>query len=211
MSESPYLEMAPGVFADHRAELELRDRILRGDRSAAEDLFRQVFDSLYEFTYYRVGCRRDTAESIVQETLTTAYGALESYGGRSSLHTWICGIAKNKIREHRRRRRMRSMEEILDESSAEIDSILMKVEREPLPESVLEQKETRELVGAVLSSLPPHYRDVLLDKYVHELPVNAIAERTRRTPKATESTLTRARIAFARVFELLARKRGELP
>jgi RNA polymerase sigma-70 factor (ECF subfamily) len=191
-------------------EIHLRDQILRGDRDAAEDLFRRVFDSLYEFTYYRVGCNRDVTETIVQETLTTAYATLANYEGRSSLHTWLCGIAKNKIREHRRRRRMRAIEDILEESSMEIDAILVKVEREPLPESVLELRETKELVGAVLSSLPPNYREVLIAKYIEELPVNEIAARSRKTPKATESLLTRARVAFARVFELLAKKRGDL-
>jgi RNA polymerase sigma-70 factor (ECF subfamily) len=191
-------------------EIHLRDQILRGDRDAAEDLFRRVFDSLFEFTYYRVGCNRDVTETIVQETLTTAYATLANYEGRSSLHTWLCGIAKNKIREHRRRRRMRAIEDILEESSMEIDAILVKVEREPLPESVLELRETKELVGAVLSSLPPNYREVLIAKYIEELPVNEIAARSRKTPKATESLLTRARVAFARVFELLAKKRGDL-
>jgi RNA polymerase sigma-70 factor (ECF subfamily) len=197
------------VILQNLPELQIRDRILRGDREAAETLFRQVFDGLYEFTYYRVGCNRDLAETVVQDTLTTAYATLGHFEGRSTIQTWLCGIAKNKIREHRRRRRVRSIEDILDESSLEIDAILSKVEREPIPDEVLQLKETKDLVGATLSSLPTNYRDVLIAKYVDELPVNEIAERTHKSPKATESLLTRARVAFARVFELLAKRRGE--
>jgi RNA polymerase sigma-70 factor (ECF subfamily) len=197
------------VILQNIPELQLRDRIVQGDREAAEQLFRQAFDSLYEFAYYRVGCDRDLAETVVQDTLTTAFATLAHFEGRSTIHTWLCGIAKNKIREHRRRRRVRSIESILEESSIEIDAILAKVENEPIPDEVLQLKETRDLVGATLSSLPPNYREVLIAKYVEELPVNEIAERARKSPKATESLLTRARVAFARVFGLLAKRRGE--
>lgn len=191
--------------------IDLRDRVLRGDRSAAESLFKQSFDALYEFTYYRVNGDRALAEIIVQDTLTTAFECIKNFEGRSTFHSWLCGIAKNKIRTLRRARKHRSMDEILEESSYEIDEILAKVEREPLPDEVLERRETRELVGATLSSLPPNYRDILIAKYVDDLQVNEIAERAGRGFKATESLLQRARVSFARVFELLAKKRGELP
>lgn len=191
--------------------IDLRDRVLRGDRVAAESLFKQSFDALYEFTYYRVGGDRALAELVVQDTLTTAFECIKNFEGRSSFHSWLCGIAKNKIRALRRARKTRSMDEILEESSPEIDEILANVEREPLPDEVLERRETRELVGATLSSLPPNYREILIAKYVDELQVNEIAERSGRNFKSTESMLQRARVAFARVFELLAKKRGDLP
>ena len=39
----------------------------------------------------------------------------------SSLHTWLCGIAKNKIRTQRRKRRPRLIEDVLEEIVGEID------------------------------------------------------------------------------------------
>lgn len=195
---------------DHEI-IDLKNRVLRGDREAAERLFKEVFDPLYEFTYYRVGGDRTLAETVVQDTITTAFEKLASFEGRSTFHSWLCGIAKNKIRSFRRARRPRSMDQILEESEYEIDAILAKVETEPLPEEVLERAETRELVGATLSSLPPNYREVLIAKYVDDLQVDEIAARAGRGFKATESVLQRARVAFAKVFELLAKKRGDLP
>ncbi|MBI3819882.1 MAG: RNA polymerase sigma factor [Planctomycetes bacterium] len=191
--------------------LGIRDRILRGDRSAAESLFKQSFDALYEFTYYRVGGDRALAETIVQDTLTTAFECMANFEGRSTFHSWLCGIAKNKIRTLRRARKTKSIDQILEDSSYEIDEILANVEREPLPDEVLEQRETRDLVGATLSSLPPNYRRILVEKYVDDLQVDEIAERSGKGFKATESMLQRARVAFAKVFELLTKKRGDLP
>ncbi|MBL8693926.1 MAG: RNA polymerase sigma factor [Planctomycetes bacterium] len=189
---------------------ELRLRTLRGDREAAEQLFREHFDSLYDFVYFRVGRDLHLAEQIVQESMMTGFENLKTFEGRSSLHTWLCGIAKNKIRAYRRTRRPVPIEDILEDAGGEIDAILSQIEREPLPDSVLQRRETQELVGATLSSLPPEYRRVLIAKYLEERSVAEIASASGKSEKATESMLTRARVAFGKVFELLAKRRGEL-
>ncbi|MFG0317749.1 MAG: RNA polymerase sigma factor [Planctomycetota bacterium JB042] len=192
-------------------DLELRARILRGDRAAAERLFERHVDALFEFVHYRAGGDRGVAEAVVQESFLTAYEGLAGYEGRSSLHTWLCGIAKNKLREHRRKKRPIPLDDLLDRVDPEIDLILMGIETEEIPEAVIERRETRELVGATLSSLPPDYRSALLQKYVDDLSVREIAARAGKGQKAIESTLFRARTAFARVFTLLARRRGGEP
>ena len=192
------------------SDLDLRDALLAGDRPAAERFFRHHLGSLYEFVHYRVGGDRAAAEDLVQDTFVTAIERLEAFDGRSSLHTWLCGIARNKIRAHRRRLRPLRMEDVLAEADPEIEAILMAIDRTPLPEHALEREETKELVGATLSSLPPDYREALVQKYVEELSTAEIGARSGKNEKATESTLHRARLAFGRVFMLLAKKRGGL-
>lgn len=193
----------------HLADAELRDTILAGDRAAAEGFFRRQLEPLYEFVHYRVGRERALAEDVVQDTFVTAFERLAGFDARSSLHTWLCGIARNKIREHRRKLRPKRIEDVLRDSDADIDSILSGIEREPLPEWVLEREETAELVGATLSSLPPDYREALVSKYVDGLSVAQIGARAGKSEKAAESVLHRARLAFSRVFQLLAKNRGE--
>lgn len=194
----------------HAEDAQLRDSILAGDRVAADGFFRRQLEPLYEFVHYRVGRERALAEDLVQETFVTAFERLAGFDARSSLHTWLCGIARNKIREHRRKRQPRRIEDILADSDADIDAILAGVEREPLPDWVLEREETAELVGATLSCLSPDYREALVSKYVDGLTVAQIGARAGKTEKAAESRLQRARLAFSRVFQLLARQRGEI-
>jgi RNA polymerase sigma-70 factor (ECF subfamily) len=186
----------------------LRDRIVGGDRSAAETLLAAHLDPLYEFVHYRIGGDKERAQDVVQDTFLAALERMNAFDGRSSLYTWLCGIAKNKIRALQGRRRTRSLEEALESADSEIDAILAEIEREPLPTAAIERRETRELVGATLSSLPPEYQRALVEKYVEGRSVTEIAARSGKGEKATESMLTRARVAFARVFELLAKKRG---
>lgn len=199
---------SPGSWSD---DVELRDRITRGDAGAAEEFLARHLDSLYEFVHHRVGGDRTRAEDLVQETFLAALQGVASFDGRSSLYTWLCGIARNKLRaegRERREARGRSLEDVLESADPRIDRILAEVAREPLPEELLDRRETKDLVGATLSSLPPEYRASLLAKYVEGTSVDEIARRAGKSPKAAESTLTRARVAFARVFELLAKERG---
>jgi len=184
--------------------------IQAGERGAAEAFVERHLDPLYEFVHYRVGGDRAAAEDVVQDTLLVALRGLAGFDGRSSLHTWLCGIAKNKIRAERRKRRPQPLEDVLSEADQDIHAILAEVASEPLPEWVLERQETAELVGATLSSLPPEYRRALVAKYVDGLSVAEIAAQTGKGVKAAESTLHRARLAFARIFELVTKKRGGL-
>ena len=201
----------PAPPAPYDDDLALRARILRGDRRAAEAFFERHVDALFEFVHYRARGDRGVAEAVVQESFLTAFEGLAGYEGRSSLHTWLCGIAKNKLRAYRRKKRPIPLDDLLDRVDPEIDMILMGIETEEIPDAVLERRETRELVGATLSSLPPDYRRALLQKYVEDLSVAEIASQAGKGKKAVESTLFRARAAFTRVFELLARRRGGEP
>ncbi len=188
-------------------ERELLGRLRDGGRDAADELFRRYFDPLYQFVFYRLGGNHEDTEEIVQETFIAAVKGLARFDGRSSLFTWVCGIAKNKMAGARRARRRAHLEVILSDADHEILDILANLEREEIPDRVLEEEETVDLVGATLSSFPPKYRDVLTDKYLRDLPVREIARRYGATEKGVESLLGRARRAFARTFRLLASRR----
>jgi RNA polymerase sigma-70 factor (ECF subfamily) len=188
----------------------LRDRILVGERAAAETLLAEHLDPLYRFVRWRLGSDLHRVEDLVQDTFLAALEKIGAFDGRASLHTWLCSIAKNKIRSARRAEPPKSLEDVLEEADPDIDAILAEIAREPLPDSVLERKETRDLVGATLSSLPPDYAEALVQKYVEGRTVAQMAASRGKGQKAVESILTRARVSVARVFELLAKRRGGL-
>ena len=55
-------------------------------------------DALYRYALFRI---RDVqvAEDLVQETLLAAFRARESFASRSSVRTWLFGIAAHKVRD----------------------------------------------------------------------------------------------------------------
>jgi RNA polymerase sigma-70 factor (ECF subfamily) len=68
------------------------------------------------------------------------------------------------------------------------------------PDAFIDGRRLAERVQITLDYLPDRYGDVLEWKYLQGLSVNEIAERLASTPKAVESTLTRARQAFREGF-----------
>ena len=154
MDRRPGREHGPGGAADEArdpAEEELRRRVLAGDRAAAEAFFRAHVDAVYEFAHYRLDGDRSAVEDVVQDTFLAALGglgggsgspgspgssrpngdgpqpALARFDGESSVRTWLCGIAKNKIRALRRKRRPRALSDVLVDDAADIDAILARV------------------------------------------------------------------------------------
>lgn len=213
---NPGQSRAAGNRLDHETseilsrdeERDLAAAVVRGDGEALERFHALYSQPLYRFVFYRLEGRIPDVEEIVQETFLAALQSLHRFRGRSTLFTWMCGIAKNHISKFRRSRSRERIAGALEAVENEIAEIVTQLEQEELPDSVLEREETEDLVGATMASLPVRYQAVLHDKYIESLPVNEIARLRNSTPKAVESTLSRARSAFRRTFELLARGMG---
>ena len=165
-----------------------------GDGPAVEALYRELFEPVYAFVFWRVGGVRSDAEDVTQETFLTALSSLDRFQGRSSLHTWMCGIARN-LALARVRGRARDAGGSLDPAETAVGS-------DGSPERLLEKAQTDRLVGRALTELPPHYQRALLEKYVQHRSFSEMAAEGRSTPKAVEGVVQRAKGALA---EALAR------
>lgn len=186
------------------AEVHLTRALRQGDVGATDAFVEAHGDAVFEFILYRVGRKRDVAEDLTQETMLVALRKIAGFDGRSSLRTWLLGIAKNKVRESRRARHARTLGDLLIDTDDATLHILGKIESEPLPEDVLMREETAAFVGATLASLPEAYRTALTERYVDGRTVPETARAQGRNVKAAESTLHRARRAFRDVFTALA-------
>lgn len=197
-------EASPDDDVTERArDVHLVARLRRGAPRATDDLVAAHADAVFEFVMLRVGRRRDIAEDVTQDTLLTALSDLTRFDGRSSLRTWLCGIAKNKVRSSLRARRARSFGDVLVAADDDVLAALGRVESEVLPDAVLEREETAAFVGATLASLPDSYRLALTERYVEGRSVPETARAAGRNVKAAESTLHRARRAFRDAFTAL--------
>ena len=180
-------------LSKHRDEdADLTARLRRGERDAVQDLYLRYVDRLYSLVFHQVGRNKHITEDIVQETFLAALKSVSGYRGQSKPFTWLCGIAYHKIGDFYRRQR-RGAEDTGLRSATEVERIPAR--EEPIV-GKLESEETKEVVEQVLAGLPLHYRQVLLFKYVEEMPVMEISEIMRRSSKSVEGLLTRARKAL---------------
>ena len=86
----------------------------------------------------------------------------------------------------------------------ELLAVFASLDSEPFNEELLQREETRELVNATMSQLPPHYREALEGKYLGGKSVRDLADSWNVSEKAVESQLTRARKAFRATFLTLS-------
>ena len=104
----------------------LVERIVGGDEQAFTALYELYYARVRAFTIRRVSNPADV-EDITQEVFLQIHRSLPSFRGRSSLSTWIFGIAHNVVcRFHRKQRGVRVPLE-----NAEVDA---KLSFRPRPE-----------------------------------------------------------------------------
>jgi len=184
-------------------------RALSGEAEAIQALSREMLDPLYTFCLYRVGRKHHLCEEVVQETLVRAMRELDKYeperaGG--DIFPWLTGLARNEIhRVGARDKGTVSLEALWEKMDREILSVCARLDVEPFNDEMLRREETRDLVNATMSQLPPHYREALEAKYVVGKSVRDIAGLWSVSEKAVESQLVRAREAFRATFTALAR------
>jgi RNA polymerase sigma-70 factor, ECF subfamily len=186
-----------------------RERALNGDAGAVQALADEALSPLYRFCFYRVGRNRHLCEEVVQETLVRVLRELERYDpprGNNNIFPWLTGLARNEIqRALTRERTGQSLETMWARMDQELLAVYARLEAEPFGDELLRREETRDLVNATMSQLPPHYREALEAKYLGGKTVRDLAELWRLSEKAAESQLTRARKAFRATFQALCR------
>lgn len=141
---------------------ELADAVARtGDETAFRTLYRRHTPGLYRFALRLGGGDRSWAEEVVQRTWIRAVEGLSAFAWRSSLSSWLGGIAVNCARELWREVRTRgetALDDGHDELSAAVPRILAAEERVDLERAI--------------ERLPAGYREVFVlhdvEGYTHE-------------------------------------------
>ncbi len=163
-------------------EGELVARLQRGEPAAVVLLYQTYFDRIYASVFHQVAEDHNAAQDIVQETFLAALKSVGRFRGESQPYTWLYSIAHKKVIDfYRHKSREAKRETKLSESLA--------VRRDGDPPDDGASQALQE----ILISLPLHYRQVLILKYVEEMPVTEICQVMGRSSKSVEGLLARAR------------------
>jgi RNA polymerase sigma-70 factor (ECF subfamily) len=177
-------------------------RLLEREPEAVKQWFLAYAEAVYTFVFYRVAKEEDMAEDVVQETFLVALERIEDFDERrGTMLAWLQYTARNCIRGAlRQRARCRQHLAQWQAIDQRLLAVYQKMAESPLPDEVLEQQETKELVHLTLAHLPENYRDILKRHYCEDRPLKEIARAQRLTVSAVKSLLHRARLAFKSIF-----------
>jgi len=188
------------------SDLELVQRLLRGEARGFDEFFNEYYPKLYRFALRRLPADPAGAEDVAQATLCRALESLPGFRGEAALFTWLCTLCRRELSQRWRVAGDQAPAVPLVEDDpqvrAALESLMASVPDDPL--AAAQRADMREAIRTVLDYLPAPYGDVLEWKYLRDLSMKEIARRLGRSPKAAESLLTRAREAFREAFSLMA-------
>jgi RNA polymerase sigma-70 factor (ECF subfamily) len=88
----------PAIHHDVALDVELVERHRCGDLQAFDEVYGRFDDMVYNLAYRLAGNREEAAD-LTQEIFLRIYRHLGSFGGRSTLKTWVFRIAVNHCRD----------------------------------------------------------------------------------------------------------------
>lgn len=181
-------------------------KIAKGDEKALEEFYEIYFSRLYRFVFYRVGRDHHHAEEVIHDTFMEAVEKAGQYNpSRGSVESWLITLSRNRIRStNALMNRPHEYEKSWSMVDGELENLFADMNKNNMPDAALESEYLRDLVGAIMGSIPQEYSKLLEMKYVSNKSVKEIAGKVHKTEKAVESQLTRARIAFREAFKTMA-------
>jgi RNA polymerase sigma-70 factor (ECF subfamily) len=161
--------------------------LVEGDGEVWRTLLERIIPQLYG-TFLKSWPNPSLAEELVQKTVFDAVRGRNTYDPeKGSAEEWLFGIARNNIRLEIRKRMGRP------NVNGDISDYIDLIDAEPLPDELLERKETVDIVRTALSQLDDREQSVLRAKYIEGLSAAQIAKRLEVTEKAVHDLLYRAR------------------
>lgn len=180
---------------------------IAGNDAAFTQLVTKHKNPLTKYLYAMVGDYH-IAVDLSQETFLRVYKNIRRYSNVYQFSTWIYRIASNlaidEMRYRKRRGRVFYRNVWGGRGSAEngregVEFEISDVRQNPRDEVL--RKESSQVLGAAIRSLPQKYRTVFVMKEVQELPYENIAKILNCSPGTVKSRLHRARELLQRKLE----------
>jgi RNA polymerase sigma-70 factor (ECF subfamily) len=144
------------------------------------------------------------AQDAVQEAFASAFRALAKFNGDALLSTWLHRIVVNaalvQLRS-KRRRGEQPIETLLPRFDQDGEWIDEQVTWTNAAETILETRDSREMVRRCIERLPEKYRSVLLLRDIEELDTDEAARSLSVTANTIKVRLHRARQALKTLIE----------
>ncbi len=177
-------------------ESELIARIVQGETELFENLVLAHQKTVYNLAL-RMLRHPEDAQDCAQEAFLRAYRALGQFRGEASFGSWLYRLTTNVCLDELRRRKRRDEISLTVEDEDGDDIELPLPDESMAPESLMEQKERREMLQTGLETLAPEFRSILLLREVAGLSYEEIGAELSLEAGTVKSRLFRARKKLA--------------
>lgn len=171
---------------------DIAQRAVQRDPDAFSQIYDEHVDIIYRFVYYKVG-DPGVAEDLTADVFAKAWERIDRFQWRNvPVQHWLLTIARNTVTDHwRSRKRTSSPLEVLGEAASD----------EPLPDEHVARDLEVETLGHALLRLPDEQRDVLILRFIEDMPHRDVAAILGKSVEAVRQIQSRALRALRNVLE----------
>jgi RNA polymerase sigma-70 factor (ECF subfamily) len=180
-----------------RSDGELVTGIRQSNEKDFTVLYERYYQRVYNFSYLRLRNHADTEEAV-QETFTAVFRSIDAFQGKSSLISWIYGIAKNTVNNSIRRAIAR--EQRVERAESEMIRNMRSTYTAD-PEDHLMLQRCEESIRNQLASVSDWQAQIFVMRHVDNLPIDEIASRTSRSNDSVRSSLCRVKRMLVEAVE----------
>jgi RNA polymerase sigma-70 factor (ECF subfamily) len=173
------------------------EELVRSAQTGKQDAFVLLYERYFPSVFARVRFKipENDVEDVTQEIFIAVLKSLGSFKGQSKFSTWIWTITNRKIVDYYRSNKSRLTEQ------DDYEEVVIKNPSNHTV-SIDSPLDDLDIVQHALGTLPQNYQDILLMRFVDEMPFNEIAYQTGQSLEATKSL-------FRRSVAALSKKMGE--
>jgi RNA polymerase sigma-70 factor (ECF subfamily) len=165
-------------------------RAQSGDTTALTDLYEHYKSDVYRYLYYRVG-RPQLAEDLTTEVFIRVMEHLPRYQPRRvPFRAWLLQIARNLAIDHARKLAVRHHVDLDEDMAADLDG----------PETAVARTLITEHLQHALHRLTADQCDVVILRFVAEMPIKEVAETLRKSESAVKALQARGLEALQQIL-----------
>ena len=154
-----------------------------------DDFYNKYYFGIKKFVSQKID-DEGVCEELTNDIMLAAMMCRPNFDGKCNEFSWICSIAKHKIIDYYRKKKLKTILFSVSPAFEEIADKALTPERDVL------KNELKEEIKKTFKELGKGYKDILRLKYIEEMKIAEIAKDLKLTIKAVESKLIRAKKKF---------------
>lgn len=180
-------------------DVALVNKAILGDQKAFSDLMTFYWPTIEGFFAMKLSSKEDV-EDLSIATFTKAFDKINSYNSSYAFSTWIQTIATNSLIDFFRKKEQKTISIDADVKNEkgnphEIEDL------DTNPELNFIQQQKNNQLFSLLEKLKPHYRELIVLRYLEELSYDEIAQKLNIPLGSVKAKLFRARDLLLKILK----------
>ena len=179
-------------------DIALVKKAIQGDQKAYSELMTLYWPSVEKSFSLKLQSKEDI-EDLSIATFSKAFDKLKTYNSSFAFSTWINTIATNTLIDFFRKKEQKTISIDLDKE--EEGSTMDIIDNGLDPELNLIQKQKNKHIASLVHQLKPHYRELIIMRYLDELSYAEIAAKLNMPLGSVKAKLFRARDLLVEILK----------